>query len=165
MLSTSFLVSIRNLLRHRYYTLLNVVGLAVGLACALLIWVFVQFESSFDLFHAHPERIYRVVTELRYEDHTGHQSGVHEPFPEVLRTDFPEVKVTQLSHYAGSQVTVLDERKNATSKMFREEVGVFFLEPEFFKIFNFSFVSGNAKAALSAPNQVVLTQRAANSCG
>ncbi|QMU26713.1 ABC transporter permease [Adhaeribacter radiodurans] len=161
MLSTSFLVGIRNLLRHRYYTLLNVVGLAVGLACALLIWVFVRFESSFDLFHTHPERIYRVVTELRFEDHIGHQSGVHVPFPEVLRTDFPEVKVTQLSHYAGSQVTVLDEQKNATPKMFREEVGVFFLEPEFFKIFNFSFLQGNPKATLSAPNQAVLTQKAA----
>ncbi|QNF32799.1 ABC transporter permease [Adhaeribacter swui] len=161
MLSTSFLVGIRNLLRHRYYTLLNVVGLAVGLACALLIWVFVRFESSFDLFHVHPERIYRVVTELRFEDHIGHQSGVHVPFPEVLRTDFPEVKVTQLSHYAGSQVTVLDEQKNATPKMFREEVGVFFLEPEFFKIFNFSFLQGSPKTTLSAPNQVVLTQKAA----
>ena len=161
MLSTSFLVGTRNLLRHRYYTLLNVVGLAVGLACALLIWVFVRFESSFDQFHAHPARIFRVVTELRFEDHTGHQSGVHAPFPAVLRTDFPEVKVTQLSHYGGSQVTVLNERKNTTPKMFREDVGVFFLEPEFFKIFNFSFLRGNPQTTLSAPNQVVLTKSAA----
>ncbi|PSR55078.1 ABC transporter permease [Adhaeribacter arboris] len=161
MFYTHFLVGTRNLLRHRYYTLLNVVGLAVGLACALLIWVFVRFESSFDQFHAHPERIFRVVTELRFDDHTGHQSGVHVPFPAVLRTDFPEVKVTQLSHYGGSQVTVLNEQKNATPKMFREDVGVFFLEPEFFKIFNFSFLRGNPQTTLSAPNQVVLTQQAA----
>ncbi|RDC65550.1 ABC transporter permease [Adhaeribacter pallidiroseus] len=161
MFHTHFLVGIRNLLRHRYYTLLNVVGLAVGLASALLIWVFVRFESSFDWFHAHSERIYRVVTELRFQDHIGHQAGVHVPFPEVLRTDYPEVKVTQLSHYGGSQVTVLGEQKNATPKMFREDAGVFFLEPEFFKIFNFSFLRGNAKTTLSAPNQVVLTQKAA----
>jgi predicted permease len=157
MLYNYFKMAIRSLLRHRFYTLLNMAGLAVGIACALLIWVFVQYQQSFDTFHSQKDHLYRVVTEQRFPDGNGHSTGVPRPFPDALKTDFPQMKVAKLMSIGGGAVTIPQTGKQQAARLFKEDGGIFCLEPTFFKLFDFSFLEGNA-ASLSEPNQVVITQ-------
>src|SRR5688572_23852892 len=82
----------RNLLRNKSYAAINIVGLAVGIAACLLIFLVVQFELSFDTFHHKKENIYRVVSEFKNSDGTHHSSGVPFPVGPALRIDYPQLK-------------------------------------------------------------------------
>ena len=162
MIKNYFKTAIRNLLRNKSYAAINVTGLAVGIAACLLIFVVIQFELSFDAFHSKKDRIYRVVSEFKTPDGTFHTSGVPFPVAPALRVDFPQLKkVAAIYGNNNELITVPQEGKDAAPKKFREENGFFFAEPEFFEVFDFAWLSGDAKKALTEPNTVVLTKETA----
>ena len=84
-------VAVRNLLRQKGYSLINVTGLAVGMACCLLIAIFVRNEWSYDTFHEKGDRIYRVALNRLYPNHTGKFAITQAPIAPTLVRDFPEV--------------------------------------------------------------------------
>ncbi|MBD0368781.1 MAG: ABC transporter permease, partial [Flavisolibacter sp.] len=142
----------RNLQRNKSYAVINVLGLAVGIAVCLIIFLIVQFELSFDQFHTKKERIYRVITQ--FNDPTGvfYSAGVPFPLPRALKNDFPQLKqVAAIYGDNNTQIQVLNEG-GEIEKKFREESGVFFTEPAFFKIFDFKWLSGHPATALAEPN-------------
>jgi len=162
MLYSYFKIAIRNLVRHKAFSILNIAGLAVGIAAALVIFLVVNFELSFDTFHTKKDRIYRVVNEFKHAAGKDYQTGVPFPFGEALKTDHPQLeKVAMTFSGYNSQVSVIDAQGN-TRKKFKVEAGVFFAGPEFFKIFDYRWLAGNPEAALAEPNMAVLTQSEAN---
>ncbi len=147
-------IAVRNLLRHKGYTLINVSGLAVGMACCLLILLFVQDELSYDRYHEHANRIYR----LRVERFAG--GGEAELTACAAATMAPAI----IKDYAQvesavriSQRTYLVERGD---QRFYEEK-FFWADSTLFEIFFFKLVKGNPKTALAAPHSVVLTEELA----
>ncbi|MBC7922395.1 MAG: ABC transporter permease [Ferruginibacter sp.] len=162
MLKNYFLIGFRNLLRNRGYAILNIAGLAVGIAACLLIFTVVQFELSYDAFQSNYDRIYRLVTEDRYPSgEIGSNPGVPTPVPEALRLAMPQLPaVAALNALNGSQITVLGKNPNAgfPEKKFIENTGIFFAEPSFFAIFDAQWLAGNPQTALKAPNTVVLAK-------
>src|SRR5262245_28667501 len=94
MFKNYFKTAIRSLVKNRTYTIINIAGLAVGIAVCLLIFLIIQFESSFDNFHSKKDRIYRVLTEYHHADAADifYGPGVPGPLPEALRTAFPQVE-------------------------------------------------------------------------
>src|SRR6266542_5660293 len=88
-----FKTAIRNLSRNKNYTLINVIGLAVGTAASLLIFLVIQFETSFDNFHKKKDGIYRVATEFHNQDGIDYTAGVSFPVAPQLRMDFPRLVV------------------------------------------------------------------------
>ena len=143
MLVNIFLTAFRNIRRHLGYTAINVLGLALGIASCLLIFLVVRYELGYDAFYAKADRIYRV----------NHHSIDYNPrvSPAVaprLRHDFPEIEVAQLFFDDGI-VKVGDQRFNEENYAYADE-----WVP---RVFNYVWISGDPKTALSSPNQVVLT--------
>ncbi len=153
--------ALRNLRRNKNSSLINISGLAVGIAVCLIIFLIVQFETSFDQFHKNKNRIYRAITQFNDPGGITYSAGVPFPFANALKNDFPEIKsVAPIYGDYDTQIQVLDE-KGATEKKFKEETGVYFTYPEFFKIFDFTWLAGDPATALSEPNSAVLTKQIA----
>jgi putative ABC transport system permease protein len=153
-----FKTAIRNLLRNKSYAIINVVGLAVGIAACLLIFLVVQFQLSFDKFHSNKDKIYRVVSEFHNAEGVFHSSGVPFPVGSALRLDYPQVKVASIFNNNNEQITVKEDGK-AVKKFI--EPGIYYAEPEFFQMFDFELLAGDFKTALTAPFTALLTQEVA----
>ena len=157
-----FKLALRNLFRRKTFSLINICGLAIGIASCLLLFIVVKYELSYNKSQPNYSRIYHVVTEDKTPDGSFFTPGIPFPAQQALRLDFPEIMIGTLCANYGSQVTVLGD-KNAISdpnKKFIEEIGFFFCDPEFFKVFHYDWLTGSP-AALSEPNVTALTQKTA----
>lgn len=162
MIKNYFKTAFRNLVRNKNYTIINIAGLAIGIASCLLIFLIIHFETSFDNFHKNKDRIYRIVTASQTPQGTNYEAGVPFPTAAALRLDYPQLKqVADIIGVFGTQITVINNDKTASVKKFKEKNGLYFAEPQLFKIFNFQWLAGDPNTALSEPNTVVLTQNAA----
>lgn len=150
--------ALRNLKRNKAYAIINTLGLAVGIAACLLIFLVVQFESSFDNFHPKKDSIFRVATEFHTQDGVSYSDGIAFPVAKSLRIDFPQIKEVASIYKSGGQITVEDE---STNQKKLQEDNFYYTEPQFFSMFNFSWLAGNAKTSLNNPNNAVLTQATA----
>jgi len=147
----------RSLLRNKSYTAINIAGLAIGIAACLLIFLVVQFETSFDNFHSKKNNIYRVVTAFSNPDGVHLNSGTPLPISKGLRTDFPGMMVASIFRSDGSHYSVGNSSEGASVKKFKED-DAYYAEPEFFNIFDFAWLAGDKKTALKEPNSIVLSQ-------
>ncbi len=144
-------ITLRNIKRYKGYSFINIIGLSVGMACCILILLWVQDELSFDKFHEHADEIGRVITHQQNAD--GIQSAALSPPPlaDYLVSGFPEiVNATRLRIHNNWMM----KTKN---KKFMED-GIAFLESSFFEMFSFPFIQGDPKTALSNPDSIVITQ-------
>ena len=94
MIKNYLTVAIRNLMRHKLYTAINVLGLAIGLACGILILLYIQQEFAADRFHTLGDRIYKVIREQRSSTQTTYGNGTSGALGPVLEETFPEVETT-----------------------------------------------------------------------
>lgn len=153
MLKNYLTVTIRNLKNQRFYTFINVAGLAVGMACGLLILLFVQDERSYDQFHTNADRLYRLnklVTPTEGEtEHTAITSGLMGP---TMVTTYPEVEaaVRVLPWFDA----VLTQRGETRINM----EDVVFADSNFFQVFDFTLLQGDPSTVLQAPSSIVLTE-------
>jgi len=162
MLKSYFKIAWRNIVRHKGYTAINISGLTVGIAACLLIFVVVQYELSFDTFRPNFKNIYHVVTQEKREDGFTYNPGLPVPSTDALRLDFPQAKVAAINTSYGSQITVpvSNSGNSAADKKFTENVGVMFMEPQFFDIFQADWLAG-APSALTQPNMVIIDKSSA----
>jgi len=152
----------RNLVHNKSYTFINITGLTIGIAASLLIFLVIRFETSFENFHKNTERIYRVVGATKTADGIHYHKGTAFPIAQGLHLDYPQLEhVARIYMQADNQITVINGNSGSYQKKFKEK-NLFFADPEFFNIFNFPFVAGDPKTALSEPNEVVFTQEEAN---
>lgn len=157
-----FKTSSRNLVRNRNYAFINIAGLATGIAVCMMIFIIIQFQTSFDNFHSKKDRIYRVLTEYHHADAANIFYGKEVPFPMPtgLKTAFPQIdQVAPIYASHNDQLQVLDVN-GAPVKNFKEQSGVFYTEPSFFDIFNFPLLAGSY-TSLKDPNNVLLTKEIA----
>jgi len=156
MIPTHFKIALRGLRRNKAYTFINIAGLAIGMAACLLIFLVSRYELSYDTFQPSYSNIYRVPTSDQTSDGIDYTPGIPYPALEALREDFPQVTMTGLYSTYGTQITIPDS-KIASGKKFIESTGVFFCEPQFFDVFSYKWLNGNA-SVLKDPNSVVLTK-------
>ncbi|TSD66899.1 FtsX-like permease family protein [Inquilinus sp. KBS0705] len=150
----------RSLIRNKSYTTINIIGLSIGIAACLLIFLVINFETSFDNYHTDKDQIYRVLTKRISPDGVKYRMGVPFPTAEALRLDYPQLKyVTNVFNDDDKQLNVLNEH-NGQSKKFKEN-DLYFVDTQFFKVFDFGWLAGNKQTALTEPNSVVLTQKIA----
>lgn len=148
MLKNYFKVALRTLRRHPGYTAINVTGLAVGMACCLLILLFVRDELSYDRFHANADRIYRIVSD--WGDFS--VPATNPPVINRLGPDFPEIEMALLRPF-DAQVAYGD-------RQFQED-RIYFATPEAFDVFTIPVLQGQPETALSEPFKVMLTEATA----
>jgi putative ABC transport system permease protein len=149
----------RSLVRNKAFSLINITGLSIGIAASLLLFIVVQYEMSYDKFQPNFDRIYRVVTQDKFDTYTTHNSGIPVAALKALRTDFPNIQFGALRSIYGSQLTV-PSATNATGNKFVQKTGIFFFEPQLFNVFHYDWLAGSADA-LKDPNNVVLDERSA----
>ena len=158
MIKNYFKIAWRNIIHHKVYSIINISGLAVGIAACLLIFVVVQYELSFDTYQPNYKNIYHVVTRIKQNDGISYNPGVADPVSEALRLDFPQAKVGALETNYGGQITVPSADVNAQNdKKFIEGSGMVFIEPQFFDVFKWTWLEGNA-SVLNNPDMVVLNR-------
>ncbi|MDZ7363617.1 MAG: ABC transporter permease [candidate division KSB1 bacterium] len=156
MLKNYLITTLRKLGRQKNYTAINVLGLALGMACCLFIFLIIQYELRFDRFHSKRDRIYRLVTEEKINDIVSETMGSPIPMAAALRQDFPNLeKVTVAFGLSGGLFAVTQD--DGTVQRFQENDRVAFVEPEFFEIFDFPWLAGDPKS-LAEPNGVALTE-------
>lgn len=158
MIRSYIVVAIRNLVRRKYYSLLNLAGLTLGIVSCTLVFILLRFEYSFDTFHPSIDRIYRIVRHVTTEEGVSKDCGAPFLASKALREDgAPMAQVAQIFANNGNQVDVLDGSMNETGKRFNESDAIGFIEPEFFEIFNFPWIEGD-KSMLNDPKAVALTE-------
>ena len=150
MLRNHLKIALRNLRKHKGYALINVTGLAVGLACCLAIALYVQHELSYARFHVKADRIYRVVQEQRFSG-TAHQVAVvAAPVGPALKDDYPEVQHTVRFAFR-NQVVRYEDGVSSDNRIAVADSNVF-------EVFTFSLIKGNSSTALAQPNTLVRTE-------
>lgn len=146
----------RNLSRNKVYTLLNIIGLALGIGCALVIYKVVTFENSFDKHQSNYGNIYRIVTEVTYPDGVDKGMGTPHPMGPAVKADFPELaNVTRTYYGLSEQINV---KEGTETKKFLLDEGISFVDNNFFEVFDVEFVAGNPQTALNQPSNVVISQ-------
>jgi putative ABC transport system permease protein len=160
MLGTYVKTALRSLSRNRGYALINVLGLSLGITFALMAYLIISFELSVDQFHAKKDRIYRINSNIRSAEGVDYDMGSQAPLGAALRAEFPSLERVTVCNYQGGGLLSVSGPGGTRSK-FQEREGIAFVQPEFFDLFDFPWVSGNPRSSLSAPNSVVLTETAA----
>jgi ABC-type antimicrobial peptide transport system permease subunit len=143
--------ALRAIKRHKGYSFINIFGLAIGMACCILILVWVQDELSYDRFHANGDDIYRIIKEEYTEGETQWSALTSPPLAHTIKQDFSEILLsTRFGNWGRRVVQYQDKRVNEDKFEHASQ--------DFFKIFSFDFISGDPKSAFSDPYSVVLTQ-------
>jgi hypothetical protein len=138
----------RNLVKHKVFSLINIAGLAVGMACCILIFLWVKDELSFDRFHPDHERLYRAV--LRTEGTWWTSSGW--ALTPTLKREFPEIRKATRVRPQNVLFSFEDKSLYKTAA---------FVDPDFLEMFNFPLRAGDPRSALAANQSAVITERAA----
>ncbi|WP_420583359.1 ABC transporter permease [Reichenbachiella sp.] len=154
MLTNYIKIAFRNLFKHKAFSFINIIGLAGGLTCCLLIFVFVNDELSYDKFQSKKDRIYR----LQYFIQEFNIARVPPVFAEHLNDFFPEIEKTTRLFTRGISVQV--DGLHGDMKKFEEE-NVFFTDSSTFEIFDFEFLEGSAELPLHEPFTVIITKELA----
>jgi len=154
MVSNYLKIALRNLTRFKAYSAINITGLAVGMACCILILLYVFDELSYDRFHENAGRIYRIGVEGTLGDNSFNAAVSPPVLRNTLINDYPEViNATRVKNFGFPVLRYGD-------KVFSEEL-FFWVDSSFFDVFTVEFVKGNPKTALTLPESVVLTERMA----
>ena len=162
MIRNYFKMARRSLLAYKGTTAINILGLVVGIASALVIITFIRFETSFDTFHSNADKIYRLVR-VSGSDMNEFRTGISYPVPLAMKDEISSLEnIVSMEYFGGANIDVPDAAGKTVAK-YREEAGFVLLQPEFFKVFDFKntdfkWISGNPEKALVDPLSVVLTK-------
>ncbi|MVM38997.1 FtsX-like permease family protein [Spirosoma sp. HMF3257] len=150
MLQNYLNIALRSLLKNRAYSFINIAGLSIGLACAMLIMLYVQDEVSYDRFHTNANQIYRIYKQQTREDGSMHNGSYTGYFPGPrFSARIPEIQ--SFVRFQPEQVTI----KTGTDI---QSQSVSLVDSNFFSILSFPLVSGDARSVLTQPNAVVITE-------
>jgi len=151
MLKNYLLIAIRNLKRQKGYSVINISGLALGIAAFSIISVWVLHELSYDRFFANARNIYRITNKQVFPDNILQSSRTPGPLAAALQENFPEVEQVARHAWTGERVLRYKEKKYYENFMVT-------VDPEFFALFSFPFIAGDRETALDDPYSAVLTR-------
>lgn len=150
MIANYLKIALRNLNRHKGYTIISVSGLALGLACCLTLLLYIQHELSYDTYHHNNNRIYRLVTDVEGSSY-GSIAKVHGPWGPTALSELPEVESMTRFVFANQTLFTVGELKAYENNGFITDSTVFHL-------FDFKIINGDASSALTRPDGIVITE-------
>ncbi len=154
MFKTNFIIAWRNLWKHRMVSLINIGGLAIGIAICIIIMLFVTDEYSYDRYNTQAERIYRVILKGKVSDEIISEAVVPSPIAKTFQQEFPEVELGVRLKDSGTPKISYQSNSFRNGKLA-------YVDPEFFQVFDLAFVHGNSLSALKEPYSVVITSELA----
>jgi len=150
-------VAVRNILKHKGYSMLNIFGLAVGMACCLLILLYIKDELSFDRYHENADRIFRVIEEVRLEGVGEESSSMPFPAGDSIPMEYPEAVEACVRFFNFQLPTMSLEVGTGGDNRFNES-RFFFADAAVFDVFSFELLEGDPESALVEPNTIVISE-------
>src|SRR5450432_1467544 len=151
MIKNLLLIALRNFRKDKWYSLLNILGLTLGITFSLFLIFYIKDELSYDRYHEKADRIYRIVSYIQERDKKTDWTLTQLPLAATLKKDFPEVE--QSARFQGRERTLF---KNGTNEFY--ETKVYYADSTVFNIFTYQFIEGNAAHALNEPNSIVISK-------
>jgi len=163
MIKNYLTIAIRNFRRQTFFSLINVAGLAVGMAACWLIGLYVLHEKSYDTFLPHADRICAVALDLKMGDQEGTTTNTPPPLGPRLVEDFPDIEMVARTFDLGTVVVQRDGRsEQEVPVLYNESNTAMAADTGFLELFGFPMVAGDPRRALDEPGSVVLTERTAH---
>ncbi|MDN5204816.1 ABC transporter permease [Fulvivirgaceae bacterium BMA10] len=162
MLKNYLKTSIRNLVRNRAYLTINIIGLSIGISCAMIIYLLATYMTGYDQFHTKRERIYRFTSESMTNGAADYNPGVPPPFIEAVKNDFTQLELVAPVVRKSAALIAVNSESGAEPKYFEEGDGIVYTNDNLYQIIDRNWISGNPLNALSEPNSVVLSERIAS---
>jgi putative ABC transport system permease protein len=159
MLRNYFTVALRNILKDKFYSVINVFGLVLGIASCIFIAIYIHDELSYDRFNTKADRIYRLNEFIETEGSGERSSSVPFPTGPTLAEDYANVIESQVRFFDFQSPTLLISEKESKKEF--NEANVLFVDSTFFQIFDYELNKGDKATALQKPNSVLLTESAA----
>jgi putative ABC transport system permease protein len=164
MLRNYWLIAIRNLWKHKVHALINVLGLTVGLASCLTIFLVTHFELGYDHFHPNGDRIYRIVTHENRPDQQSNFGAVPGPLPPALRKELTGFQAVSAFLNADSKVIIPGKSTGQQAKELDPPPAgtpspIIITDPQYFQIFGYKWLAGNPATSLNDPYRVVLSAK------
>ena len=144
----------RNLVKHKFYSLINITGLAVGITSCLLILLFVQDELSYDQHHEKADRIYRISADIKFGGNHMLMNVAPAPMAETMVIDYPDVETAGRFRLLGSGYLIKEKDQNVL------EENVVFADKQILDIFTIPFIYGDPTTALEKPNTLIMSESA-----
>ena len=157
MIKNYLTVAVRNIARNKTFSAINILGLAIGMACCILILLYVQYEMSYDQHHEHGHRIYRVAAKVKIGEVLRQAPVTPFPMGPALVKDYPEV-IEAVRFFEGTDPRTLVEDQHG--QVFFED-NLWFTDPNFFQVFNFPLSKGDPETVFLEPHSVVITEAVA----
>ena len=155
MIANHLKIALKHFKRHKLFTLINIIGLSIGISASLIIFLIVNHDFSFDRFHPDRERIYRVVTNYDFSGEKVYNMGVSAPLPEAIRQEVTGVEKT--APFITLYSMDVNVHSGGIRKTFKQQQQIILAESSYFDIFRYEWLAGSVKEALTQPNAIVLT--------
>ena len=160
MLKNYFISIIRNLRHRKFYAIINITSLSIGICSVILIYMILSYEFSFDKYQPDYKNTYRVVMKVDEFGKTNYTPAVSYPIPPFLKDNFPEFKYCAIidANFGTVELTV---NNSGTINRYQEEKGIAYVGNDFFKIFKYNWLRGNEDISVNKENAVILSESAA----
>ncbi|HEY5745558.1 MAG TPA: ABC transporter permease [Chryseolinea sp.] len=155
MFKNYFKIAVRNLTKHRFYSLVNIAGLATGVASCLIISLFILNELSYDTQHVNHDRLYRVNFRIKFGNLDYDMAVTPPALATAVLQDYPEVEAVARIRQQGNYLVKRDKEN------FKEK-NIAYADSSFFKVFTIPFLHGNPSKALTEPNTIVISRKIAD---
>lgn len=161
MLQNYLKTALRNLWRKKGSTVINVVGLSLGIAGSIVLFLIIARHSTFDNYHSKADRIYRLTHSSVSNDGERFTSGIPNVLPDAFKNDFPEAEEVVFTSYRSGAIVLIPQGSGEPPKKYEEEKGVAFTQPSFFRTFDRAVLIGDAIKSLDDPNEAVISKKLA----
>jgi len=151
--------SLRLGMRNKTFSLINIIGLSIGISASLVIFLLVQYDFSFDKFEKEGSRIYRVVADYKNQNETGHSNCLSEPMGAAAKKEVPGLEiVAPIRTFDETRVTIPDPDANHPL-ILRKQKDLAAVDENYFNIIGYTWLAGSPKTSVQQPYQVVLTEK------
>ena len=152
-------IAFRNFWRHKVFTLINIIGLSIGISASLVIYLIVHYDLTFDKFHKDSDRIFRVVSNFKFQGNENHSHGVTSPMGPGIKNNVTGVEIVAPLYTLTPDVTVSGKHNEPIK--FKAQDHITLADQNYFKLIHYTWLAGSSTTALNDPYHAVLTSEQA----
>ncbi|HLY71374.1 MAG TPA: FtsX-like permease family protein, partial [Puia sp.] len=162
MFKNYFITALRNFWRNKVFSIINILGLSIGISSAVVIYLIVHNDFSFDKFEKDGDRVYRVVTDMKFAGTPFFFSGVPSPMAEAMKREVTGLNEVVAFHEFNGEVNVsVSKNSNDKPHVFKKQENTIFADTGYFKLLSYQWIAGSPGKAMQEPNKLVLTEEKA----
>lgn len=161
MLKNHLIVALRNFWRNKVFSAINVLGLSIGISAALVIFLIVYYETSYDNFEKDSDRIYRVVMDMKFNGMEGHSAAIPAPLGMVIQSEVTGVeKAIPIQSFQGDGTAKVAVAKDGPKKpvVFKKQPNIIFTNQQYMQVLGYNWLAGSPQNALQQPFSTVLSE-------